>query len=563
VPGSDNQGDGYMSSVTTSLTTKTEGWTVTYKGVASNVVGPGGGKGTVGAIVVKAAVTETWTLKCVESIWGEFSVTGSVSGAQPNAFVDTAYDSDAIAFTINSGSVPFEVDDQITFDTTTYWQVSGTVSGAQTNTATTGAYYISDGGEVGFTINERGVPFAIGDSFTFSTTGAFAPFWTVAGTASGVQSGIAQNNTVYTSDNYEVTFTIYEGTIPFATGDTFTFSVTANTLSHGWTVWDIVKVPDTHGPTSILYAATATGVFKSVNGGQTWNEPGSFTGDSITTLSLHPISAVPGNDDVIYAGTQNAGVWVSTNSGVNWTQYSSGMELGQSATIKDILLDPMNDRLYAITYQGPPDQAVGNVYTHALNADGSMATGQWSEANTGLAGVGLHAMASDNPLDPGALFAGGEGINLYKATSGLATGAPAWQESKWGLTNLIMARKPILFSGQCIMTVEQVRYADIVYFKVYIQDINGNPPVGGSTFKAGYKIWGEDIDMTVFDVTYPDSYTHMGTFSDPGNASTDRPYTFSVLAGEGDIVTLEFVPANTLPDAPGSSGAEQTLIYQY
>ena len=100
--------------------------------------------------------------------------------------------------------------------------------------------------------------------------------------------------------------------------------------------------------------------------------------------------------------------------------------MGQSATIKDLLVDPMNDRLYAITFQGPPDQAVGNVYTHALNADGSMATGDWSEANTGLAGVGLHSMAADDPLDPGALFAGGEGINLYKATGGgLTTGAPA------------------------------------------------------------------------------------------------------------------------------------------
>ncbi len=164
-------------------------------------------------------------------------------------------------------------------------------------------------------------------------------------------------------------------------------------------------------------------------------------------MALHPSSTGTGaGNDIIYAGTLNAGVWVSTDSGTVWTQYPNGMEMGQSARIKDILMDPVNDRLYAVTIQGTPDQAVGNVYTHALNADGSMAIGQWSKANSGLAGVGLHVMAADNPLNPGALFAGGEGINLYKATgSGLTTGAPAWQESKSGLSNLIMARMPILF----------------------------------------------------------------------------------------------------------------------
>ena len=519
-----------------------------------------GGKGTVGAIVVKGVVTETWTLTCIDASSQEFSVTGSVSGAQPNALVDYPYiDSDVIEFEINSGSVPFEVDDQITFDTTTYWQVSGTVSGAQTNTATTGTFYTSDGGEVGFTINERGVLFAIGDLFTFSTTGAFAPFWTVEGTVSGIQSGIAQNNTVYTSDNYEVSFTIYEGTIAFADGDTFTFSVTANTLSHGWTVWDIVKVPNTHGSTATLYAATATGVFKSVNGGQTWDETTSFTGDNISTLSLHPTST-----GVIYAGTLNAGVWVSTNSGANWTQYHSGMEMGKSATIKDILVDPMNDRLYAITIQGTPDQAVGNVYTHALNADGSMATGQWSEANTGLAGVGLHVMAADDPLNPGALFAGGEGINLYKATGGgLTTGATAWQVSKSGLTNLIMARKPILFSGECGLNVSYWEYEGAYFFTVYVQDKNGNPPIEGYTFKVTWTDDWDKIIATFFDIAYGDCYTHQGTFSDPGNPFTNNPYmVFPFSPAPGDKLTIEFAPPEEPTDA-GSSGAKQTLTYSF
>jgi len=98
-----------------------------------------------------------------------------------------------------------------------------------------------------------------------------------------------------------------------------------------------------------------------------------------------------------------------------------------------------------------------------------------------------------------------------------------------------------------------------VYFTVYVQDGNGNPPIAGSTFTATHG------DITFYDITYPDCFTHQGTFRDPSNPYTNIPYTFTAYldpAAENKIEII-FTSANTLPDAPGNSGGTQTITYTY
>jgi hypothetical protein len=350
-------------------------------------------------------------------------------------------------------------------------------------------------------------------------------------------------------------------------GDTFSFSVTANPLNHGWTVWDMVKVPDTHGESAILYAGTAAGVYKTTNGARTWSSLTMFTGDYVIALALHP-TATGGSNDIIYAGTQNAGVWASANSGSTWTQYVAGIDSGQGATIKDIMVDPVNHRLYAIAYTGPVTSATGSVYMHTLNTDGTMTSDEWVKVNAGLPGTALYALAADIPSNPSALFAGGEGISLHKATSGLDTGAPSWYDSKNGISNLIMARMPVLFSGECFLTVYRTDFGDgRSYFEVYIEDINGNPPIEGSQFLAEAYDADDTLVGTYWDVTYPDCYSTPhgavihGTFRDPSNGITNDPYWIGAdYRGEVAYVTFKFTP-KCEAETPGCSGATQWLTY--
>lgn len=80
---------------------------------------------------------------------------------------------------------------------------------------------------------------------------------------------------------------------------------------------DLAKVKNA----SVLYAATATGVYRKADGVDTWdakNDP-PFTGYFINTLEVHP-SSTGGGNDMVYAGTRDNGVWISTDSGNNWTQ---------------------------------------------------------------------------------------------------------------------------------------------------------------------------------------------------------------------------------------------------
>jgi hypothetical protein len=484
-------------------------------------------------------------------------------------------------------------------------------------------------------------------------------------------------------------------------GTNFQAPATGSALRLKGTVNEIVRVKETHNDPfnsnirAILYAGTASGVYKSVDGGQTWFQgaggppgtPNSFANNHVTALAIHS-SSTGGVSDVLYAGTKDAGVWVSTTSGKNWNPSREGLGKGLRATIpiadkrntgtgtmsdvsvgpeaesenwtvvygedpdnpdnltfivtgsvsgpqsntaavgsqyvsdngqiaftisgggvpfeegdtftfkttrdpgnniKDILVDEDNNRLYVVTYfEGPNEpHPVGNLYYHELESDdsGFMKEGAfWVEANDNLPEFdppddetlfGLHALArSEGALgETTALFVGGEGINFYKADSGLSSGTPDWVESSGGsLTNLIMARMPVLFSGTCTMEVIPFvngvpsffpKEGDFVRFEVYVQDANGNPPIVGSNINVTVEREGQD-DIVLINQDYTDAYTSFGTFRDPSSPETDNPFQASYPAVGGDEIIFTFTPECVEGGAPGCSGTiqERTIKVQ-
>ncbi len=102
---------------------------------------------------------------------------------------------------------------------------------------------------------------------------------------------------------------------------------------------------------NIVYIATgdddaadsySIGVFKSTNGGSTWNETGLNPGNSNISLLMNEITIDPTNSDIIWVGTSN-GLRKSENGGDTW-------DVVQSGNIRDFKLKPGDpNTIYAVT----------------------------------------------------------------------------------------------------------------------------------------------------------------------------------------------------------------------
>jgi hypothetical protein len=296
--------------------------------------------------------------------------------------------------------------------------------------------------------------------------------FTVAGDISGPQTAQATVDSLYTSDNGEISFTIQDGSVDFKPGDTFTF----------FTVRD------------------------------------------------------------------------------------------DGRNIKDILVDSKNELLYLTTYfWGTLEpHAVGSVYVHTLNADGTMTASAWQNASADLplydppgdsTRLAQHVLAADDPTNPSSLYLGGEGISMSRATQGLVSGSPDWFSSSTGITNKIMARMPILFTGDQTLTILPSGAAPNIVYTIYVQDQNGNPPISGSSLTVTHKDSNNDTE-SLFQKTYGDALVHDGTYRDTADPSTDIPFVVSATVVAGDEVTITFTPYCS-NQAPGCSGSTQSKTYRY
>ncbi len=177
--------------------------------------------------------------------------------------------------------------------------------------------------------------------------------------------------------------------------------------------------------TQTIYAGTSLeqlqginvgGVFKSANGGTTWNEANTaLSGTPVFFVAVDPVDT-----QTIYAGA-SYGVYKSTNRGATWSQVSSG--LPGLSEIGFIAVDSQNSQnIYALTY---------HVYK-STNGGGS-----WSAIGSGLEDYTVHCLAID-PQDPQTVYAGTQYSSYYDFPGGVfmsTNGGTSWSHVGSGLAN--------------------------------------------------------------------------------------------------------------------------------
>lgn len=166
------------------------------------------------------------------------------------------------------------------------------------------------------------------------------------------------------------------------------------------------------------------GVYKSTNGGLSWNSV-LYHSDSVGAIDVILNPALPSKifaamwerqrrEDYIKYGGPMTALYVSTNSGINWSVVSGGFP-SNDPTLGRISLDICNSNplvIYALTAY-----ANGNSRGLYKSSDGGST---WSLINSSAAGSSNYAwfnrICKVNPVNPDVLYCGG--LNMERSLSG-------------------------------------------------------------------------------------------------------------------------------------------------
>jgi photosystem II stability/assembly factor-like uncharacterized protein len=149
---------------------------------------------------------------------------------------------------------------------------------------------------------------------------------------------------------------------------------------------------------NIVYAGTTSNVYKSVNGGITWIAISA----ALDNHRIYNIAIDPEMPTTLYVGTDYPVVFKSTDGGKTWNALN--VSKAQDLSFPGLIVDPVKpSTLYAYTY-----------YEGFMNStDGGK---NWNLIHTVLSDVGVNVLVSD-PVKTATLYAGTVS-GIYKSTDG-------------------------------------------------------------------------------------------------------------------------------------------------
>jgi photosystem II stability/assembly factor-like uncharacterized protein len=149
---------------------------------------------------------------------------------------------------------------------------------------------------------------------------------------------------------------------------------------------------------NIIYVATNEAVYKTRDGGATWEKFPDFSARRVTVVAVDP--QLPA---IVYAGTMGDAVYKSPDGGQHWLPHNVGLKEHVSY-VNQFVFHPTNTEIvYAAT-------TVGVFYTR----DGGR---EWEERMNGMKEVHIVVTIAINPRNPQVLYAGTTG-GVYRTRDG-------------------------------------------------------------------------------------------------------------------------------------------------
>jgi photosystem II stability/assembly factor-like uncharacterized protein len=160
---------------------------------------------------------------------------------------------------------------------------------------------------------------------------------------------------------------------------------------------------------NILYVATNDAVYKSRDGGGTWERFPSFSARRVTTLAIDPLLPA-----TVYAGTMGDAVYKSPDGGQRWLPHNVGLKEHVSFVNQFVFHPALNEKIYIAT-------TVGAFYSKDAGRE-------WEERMNGMKEVHIVTSIAIDPKDPTILYGGTTG-GIYRSDDA----AMSWKRINAGL----------------------------------------------------------------------------------------------------------------------------------
>ena len=197
---------------------------------------------------------------------------------------------------------------------------------------------------------------------------------------------------------------------------------------------------DPQNPNTVFVGTTASppnNMFKSTNGGDVWEAVGGpFQGpNSLPNGIVSAVAVDPSNSSIVYAGTQ-FGMYKSIDGGHAWSAMNNGFTPDPTPAILAVVIDRFSP---STVYAGTGGFGVWK------SADGGAT---WVRKSDGLTGSNLIQQMVMDPQRPNVLYVATATSGVFRTI----TAAESWAAFNNGLTPLTLSSIGISGTGTCVHT---------------------------------------------------------------------------------------------------------------